>query len=107
MENGEKVEEGAQREVWEEALGKVDIKGVLAIYNLARINQVYIHFYGDLIDGAFGIGEESTDAQLFSEEEVPWNEIAFASSSFALKRYFADRKAGTHQVHVGSYPDAE
>lgn len=107
LENKESVEEGAAREVWEEALGKVEIIGTHAIYSIARISQVYIHFLGNLIDGKFGIGEESLDCQLFSEEEIPWEEIAFTSSTFTLKRYFADRKAGLQQMHLGNYPEKD
>lgn len=107
LENKESVEEGAAREVWEEALGKVDIIGTHAIYSIARISQVYIHFLGNLVDGEFGIGEESLDCQLFSEEEIPWDNIAFTSSTFTLKRYFADKKMGLQQTHLGNYPEVE
>lgn len=104
MENGETVEEGAQREVWEEALGKVDIIGVLTIFNLHKINQVYIHFLGELREGRFGVGVESLESQLFREEEIPWSEMAFESSIFTLRSYFADKKAGIRQVHLSKYP---
>lgn len=107
LENKESVEEGAMREVWEEALGKVEIISTHSVYSIARISQVYIHFLGNLIDGKFGVGEESLDCQLFSEAEIPWDEMAFTSSTFTLKRYFADRKAGLLQVHLGNYPDVE
>lgn len=107
LENKESVEEGAAREVWEEALGKVEILGTHSIYSIARISQVYIHFLGTLTDGKFGVGEESLDARLFSEEEIPWDEIAFTSSTFTLKRYFADRKAGVRNTHLGNYPEVE
>ena len=107
LENKESVEEGAAREVWEEALGKVEILGIHSVYSIARISQVYIHFLGNLVDGQFGIGEESLDCQLFSEDEIPWEEIAFTSSTFTLKRYFADKQAGLVQTHLGNYPETE
>ncbi len=105
LENKESAEEGAAREVWEEALGKVEITGIHAVYSIARISQVYVHFLGNLIDGKFGIGEESLECKLFSEEEIPWSEMAFTSSTFTLRRYFADRKAGVTQTHLGNYPE--
>ena len=104
MENGETVEEGAQREVWEEALGKVEIIGIHTVFNLPKINQVYLHFLGNLVEGKFGVGEESLESQLFAESEIPWDEMAFHSSIFTLKTFFADRKAGIRQVHISQYP---
>lgn len=101
MENGETVEQGAIREVWEEAEAKVEIMGVHAIFSISRFNQVYVHFLGELKDGIYGIGEESSDTQLFSEDEIPWDEIAFHSSIFTLKRFFEDRKNAIRKTHIG------
>ncbi|MEM1221088.1 MAG: NUDIX hydrolase [Bacteroidota bacterium] len=103
LENGETVEEGAVREVWEEAEAKVQILNLHAVFSLPQVNQVYIHYLGELIDGKFGVGEESLESQLFSEEEIPWKEIAFNSSIFTLKRYFEDRRKGLHVAHQGFY----
>ena len=103
LENGEKVEEGAMREVWEEAEAKVKILGVHTIYSLPSVNQIYIHFLSELIRPEFGPGPESLEVELFSESEVPWEEIAFSSSMFALKRYFEDQKKGIRQVHLGAF----
>lgn len=103
MENGEAVEDGAKREVWEEAEANVNILGTLAIYSIPQINQVYVIFLGELQNLNFGIGEESLEVQLFTEEAIPWQDIAFYSSGFALKKYFEDRKKGIHQTHIGRY----
>ncbi len=103
LENGETVEAGALREVYEEALAEVDLIGVHALYSIPKINQIYIHFLGGLIEGQFGVGEESLETRLFSETEIPWEEIAFSSSIFSLQRYFADRRAGKRLVHLGAF----
>ncbi len=103
MENGESVEEGAAREVLEEAEAKVKIIGVHALFSIPRINQVYVHFLGEMIDGKFGVGAESLESQLFSEDKIPWKDIAFHSSIFTLKRFFEDRKKGIREVHIGGF----
>lgn len=106
LENGETVEEGAMREVWEEAEARVRIIGVHSLYSLPHINQIYIHFLAELEDGQFGVGAESSESRLFSEEDIPWDELAFTSSTFSLRQFFADRKAGRHITHLGAYqPD--
>lgn len=104
LENGESVEEGAIREVWEEAEATVEIDYLISLYNLEKINQIYLQFVGHLIDGKFGVGEESLECALFTEKAIPWEEMAFTSSVFTLKRYFENRKSGEKVLHRGSYP---
>ncbi len=103
LENGETAEEGALREVWEEACAKPEIITLHSLYSIARINQIYLFFLAELPTPDFGIGEESLEVDLFSEKEIPWKEIAFTSSVHALKGYFADKKAGIRQVHRGFF----
>ncbi|MFK8162475.1 MAG: NUDIX hydrolase [Lewinella sp.] len=104
LENGESVEEGAMREVWEEAEAKVEIDYLITLYNLPKINQIYLQFVGTLVGGKFGVGEESLECALFTEKTVPWEEMAFTSSVFTLKRYFANKRAGKKNLHRASYP---
>ena len=101
LENKESVEEGALREVWEETEAKVVIGGILAVFSIPRISQVYILFRGQMETANFGIGVESLEVELFAEDEIPWNDIAFYSSKFALEQFFADRKRGVYEAHVG------
>ena len=104
LENGESVEDGARREVWEEAAARVEIDYLISLYNLERINQIYLQFVGTLVDGAFGVGEESLECALFTEKAIPWEEMAFTSSTFTLRRYFANRRAARKILHRASYP---
>lgn len=105
LEDFEKTEDGAIRETWEEAGAEIEIQNVLTVYNLPQANQVYIHFLAKLKDGIIRNGEESIESALFAEEEIPWKELAFTSSAFALRKFFEDRKAGTCNTHYGSYPE--
>lgn len=105
LENGESVSAGALREVWEEAEAKVAIDYLISLYNIERINQIYLHFVGELIDGEFGVGEESLECALFTEKAIPWEEMAFTSSIFTLRRYFENQRAGQKILHRAAYPD--
>ena len=105
LENGETVVEGAQREVREEAAAEVDIHYLITLYNLTKVNQVYLQFVGELVDGRYGIGPESLECRLFTESEIPWNEMAFTSSAYTLRAYFENRRNGTSVLHRGSYPE--
>ena len=94
MENGETVEEGAIREVFEETLSKVKITSLHMVYSIPRINQVYMHFLADLQALDFQITPESTEVQLFTEAEIPWDELAFPVITETLKHYFSDLPDG-------------
>ncbi len=99
MENGESVQNAAAREAIEEALAQVQIGSLLAIVNVLHADQVHIMFRGRLINPAFGVGPESLETALYLEDEIPWDEIAFRSVEFALRRYLEDRRDGVERTH--------
>jgi ADP-ribose pyrophosphatase YjhB (NUDIX family) len=101
MENGETVTQGAARETLEEANARVDIHELLGLYNLPYINQVQMLFRATLLDLDFSPGVESLDVQLFKEEDIPWEKLAFRPVRYALEHYFADRKRGEFKLHSG------
>ncbi len=90
MELSETLEEGACREVHEEALARIEIDCMLATYSLPHISQVQVFFRATLIEdgqGApFAAGPESQDVGLYTWEEIPWNALAFPSVHWALKQ---------------------
>ncbi|PTQ90709.1 NUDIX hydrolase [Agitococcus lubricus] len=100
MENLETTQEGAARETWEEAHAKVKIGELYCVFNIPQISQVYMMYRGEIIDGQFGVGEESIEAGLFDEESIPWDDLAFASIKRTLRYFFADRKLGHFPVRV-------
>ena len=103
LENGETVEAGAVREVLEEACIQVEMIRLLSIFNLPRINQVYLHFLAKMPDLNFAPGIESLEVAMFKQSEIPWKEIAFASTTFCLKAYYEELKTGVEKVHIGQY----
>jgi ADP-ribose pyrophosphatase YjhB (NUDIX family) len=102
LENGETVEEGAIRETWEEARARVKLLRLHCLYNLPHVHQVYLHFLAEMEDEAFSAGPESLEVALFSHENIPWDEIAFSSSSFAIREYIRHGKA-FEGIHMGTY----
>ena len=87
LEEHETTEAGAARETWEEAQAKIDIHGLLAVYNIPRISQVQLIYKASLRGEEFGAGPESQEVKLFSWNELPWEEIAFPSVYWALNHY--------------------
>ncbi len=94
LEDGETTSEGALRETWEEAQARVVDQSLYRLFNLPQISQVYMFFIGDLAQKSFSPGIESLDVKLFSEKEIPWDELAFPVVGQTLKDYFRDRDAG-------------
>lgn len=101
MENGETTAEAAARETLEEANARVSIDELYSLYNLPYINQVHLLFRARLLDLDFSPGVESLEVQLFSEQDIPWDTLAFRPVKFTLQHYFADRMTGTFHFRIG------
>jgi len=102
MENDETTMQAAARETIEEAGADVEITQLFTMFSLPHIDQVYMLYRARFKEVAFAAGTESLEVGLFSESEIPWDEIAFPVISESLKRFFADKKAGQFQIHNGA-----
>jgi len=102
MENGESSLEGAIRETTEEAGAIVSISdnSLYTLFNLPRINQVYMFFRAELANLQFSPGMESLEVALFSEDEIPWNEIAFPVVRETLVHFFQDLRVNQFPVRM-------
>lgn len=100
MENGESTDQAAARETLEEACALVQRMELYGVFSIPHINQVYMMFRGQLQSPDFGPGEESLDARLFAEHEIPWDQLAFPVVRLTLERYYNDLQAGRFPVYV-------
>jgi ADP-ribose pyrophosphatase YjhB (NUDIX family) len=91
MEIGETIEEGACREVREEAGPEVDVQLLLATYSVTRIGQVHMIFHAAMRSPEFEAGQESIEVQLFplTEESIPWDDLAFPVNAWALRDFLS------------------
>ncbi len=87
MELHESTVQTAEREAWEEALAKITIDGLLAVYSIPRISQVQLIYRARLTSPNFAAGPESLEVALFAWDEIPWDELAFPSVKWALDQY--------------------
>jgi ADP-ribose pyrophosphatase YjhB (NUDIX family) len=100
MELGETAEQGAARETDEEAGAQIEMEGLFSMLSVPRVGQVHIFYRARLLNAEFAPGHETIEARLFSEEEIPWEEIAFRTVKETLVRYFDDRRQGRYGVHT-------
>jgi ADP-ribose pyrophosphatase YjhB (NUDIX family) len=84
LELNESTTHGAEREAWEEAQARIQIEGLLAIYDIPRISQVQLIYRARLLDEAVAAGPESLEVRLFGWDEIPWEDLAFPSVRWAL-----------------------
>lgn len=108
LENDESVIDAAAREAKEEACVECEGLVMYSFYNIRHVNQVYVLYRGSIKGGRYGVGQESSDAMLYNEAEIPWEQIAFPIVAEALQLYFADRHRGAYSFHEGDiYKDDE
>jgi len=100
MENNETTAQAALRETLEEANARAQIIRLFALFNIPHISQVYIMFRAKMTDLDFKPGLESLEVELFSENQIPWDELAFPVIKTTLVKYFKDRAAGKFNIHV-------
>ena len=99
MELHETLAQGAARETVEEAGAQFEMEALFSIINVAPVGQVHFFYKARLTSDQFDPGFETIEARLFSEAEIPWDEIAFKTVKETLRRYFADRLAGSYGLH--------
>ena len=102
LENGETVVDGAQRETVEEAGARVEMLEPYALMSIAYISQIYLMFRASLVDTDFAPGKESLEVKLFTEREIPWDDLAFMVVRETLQRYFKDRPNGVFPIQTGT-----
>lgn len=101
MELDETTLQAAKRETLEEANARVDVQQLYTVINLPHVNQVYMIYRSRLTDLEFSAGDESLEVRLFSEEEIPWDELAFMTIRQTLFFYFRDRTRGRFLFRTG------
>ena len=105
LEERETPEDGAKREAREEANADLTLNGLLGIYSIPRISQVQLIYRGRLVSPDVAAGEESQEVGLFDWADIPWDELAFPSVRWALRRHYEVREDAV--VVPGGNPDGE
>jgi len=105
VEAAESVVETALRETREESGARAEVDGPLfAILDVPHAEQVHAFYRARLLSPELDPGEESLDARLFDEKDIPWDEIAFSTVETTLRWFLADRRLGRFSLHEGHIP---
>jgi len=101
MESNETAAQGALRELYEETKAEGTIIRLHCCYSLVHIGMVYMYFLTQLKSSFCEPTEESQEVKLFPKDKIPWKEMAFSSTEYALKKYLENPDSET--VHLGTF----
>lgn len=90
MENEETTSQAAVRETLEEAGARIELHELFSLLNVPHVHQVHMFYRATLLDIDYAAGTESLEVRLFTEDEIPWQEIAFPTVQHTLKFFFSD-----------------
>lgn len=104
MENDETTTDAALRETVEEAGAHIELHALFSLLNVPQVHQVHMFYRATLLDLNYAAGIESLEVKLFSEQEIPWDEIAFPTVGQTLNFFFSDlaklKDGGTYGFHT-------
>jgi ADP-ribose pyrophosphatase YjhB (NUDIX family) len=102
MEIGETVADGAIRETSEEAGARIELLELFSMIDVIHAEQVHLFYRARMLGPELDPGPESLEARLFTEDEIPWEQLAFKTVIRTLRWFVADRKEGRFTLHTDS-----
>ena len=89
LELGESAQEGARRETEEETELRVEVGRLVGVYSRPEAGIVTIAFEADVVGGGAAPAAETSEVRDFGPDEIPWEELAFATVESALRDWVA------------------
>jgi ADP-ribose pyrophosphatase YjhB (NUDIX family) len=96
MENNETTADAAIRETEEEAGARIELHQLFSLLNVPHVHQVHMFYLATLLDLDYAAGIESLEVRLFTEADIPWDDIAFLTVAHTLKFFFSDLEKVRH-----------
>ena len=88
VDRGEQIVEAAIREAREESGLDVRIDRLVNIYSYGGGSPIIIVYAATALGGELCGDDECLEASLFTPDQIPWAQLAFRSTSEALRDYF-------------------
>jgi ADP-ribose pyrophosphatase YjhB (NUDIX family) len=88
VDRGEEVEAAAVRETREECGLEIRIERLLGVYSYPGYIPVMVVYVAQYVSGELIAGDETLETGLFSEDRIPWENLAFQSTVDALKDFY-------------------
>jgi ADP-ribose pyrophosphatase YjhB (NUDIX family) len=92
LEVDETVNQAAIRETWEETGLLVEPGEIVGLYTRLEAAVVTIVFEARIVGGTAAPTVEATEIQAYAPEAIPWPEIAFRTTTWALRDWIDRRR---------------
>jgi 8-oxo-dGTP diphosphatase len=87
VDRGESVDDAAIRETKEECQLDVKLSSLLNVYSYPGSPNIIVVYAAEVVGGELAAADESVEAGSFLPSEIPWENLAFASTKDALNDY--------------------
>jgi 8-oxo-dGTP diphosphatase len=87
VDRGEEVRVAATRETLEETGIEIRLERLVDIYSYAGRAPVIIVYAAAMTGGCLGCDDEGLEARFFEPDMIPWEELAFRSTTEALQAF--------------------
>jgi ADP-ribose pyrophosphatase YjhB (NUDIX family) len=92
LEVDETVTEAAIRETFEETGLVVKPGEIIGLYARLEAAVVVLAFEAEVVSGEFRTNPEALEIEAFAPEDIPWPNIAFSTTKWALRDWVARRR---------------
>jgi mutator protein MutT len=89
VDRGETPEQAAAREAKEECGLEVKITRLVGLYAYPGNSVILTVYAGEVMGGTLAIDDESLAVQVFPPRDIPWTDLAFPSTTQALRDYLS------------------
>jgi len=87
VDRGETLEGAARREALEEVHLEVRIVRLVNAYSYEGRPVIVLVYAAEVVGGELSCGEEALEVRAFPAEAIPWDDLAFRSTSEALREF--------------------
>jgi ADP-ribose pyrophosphatase YjhB (NUDIX family) len=100
LEMGETLQDGALRETREETNSIVKIDKMYFMFDIPQIGQFYALYKASIEENSYSPTSESLEVELFSYDDIPWEELAFPFVPIALEFFYKDLEDGYFPLRI-------
>jgi hypothetical protein len=70
------------------------------MFDIPQIGQFYVLYKASIEENSYSPTTESLEVELFSYDEIPWDELAFPFVPIALEQFYEDLNEGYFPLRI-------